>query len=222
MAKSKKSKMLSFNWKIFSMKAIKLLEFSSQSSIVPVKDIRWEEIVFHVLKNMGQKYKGGDPKWDMGSHAKGADIWTDEFAISAKAGNIKTDFISISSYRLTRFKNLQEMKVFIDGTGKNFNFYLCCVSTDNSDGSRTYKIFCVPSTVFNAKKLKWSRKRSRHGGVVSGWQGSNKQGVEVQIIKNMSNQLWIKVPLKLCSKIGEVKIQRNFLGVALDKILHKK
>ncbi|MDO8561170.1 MAG: hypothetical protein Q7R91_03065 [bacterium] len=213
-----KSKVKSFDWKTFSMKAKKLLEFASRSTIAPVNAGRWEEIVFHILKNMGQKYKGGDPKWEVGSHAPGADLWIDLFAISAKAGGIQNSTLSISSYRLTQFKNLDAMIEFIDGDGKNFDIYLYCARIDNADGSRTYKVFVVSADIFIAKKLKWTKQIS-HGNKISGWHGLSNNGVEVNIQKNMSNQLWIKIPLALCLQISEVNISQKFLGSSLSEVI---
>jgi len=207
----------SFNWKTFSIKAKKLLDFASRSTIAPVNAGRWEEIVFHVLKSMGQKYKGGDPKWEVGSHAPGADLWTDLFAISAKAGGIQKNTLSLSSYRLTRFSDLEAMKAFIDGSGKNFDIYLCCARIDYTDGSRDYKIFVVPADIFTAKKLKWTEQLSLKNNKVSGWRGLSSNNIEVKIQKNMSNQLWINIPLELCSKIGEIHIPKKILGIALSE-----
>lgn len=93
-----KQKIKYFNWKTFFVKTKKLIQFASSSTISPVTADRWEEIVFHVLKGMGEKYKGGDPRWEIGSHSVGADIWTDRFAVSVKSGNVKNGFLIFSSY----------------------------------------------------------------------------------------------------------------------------
>jgi hypothetical protein len=216
-AKITKSKTDSFDWDTFSSNAEKLLKFASWSTISPVNADRWEEIVFHILKNMGQTYKGGDPKWESGSHAPGADLWTDLLAISAKAGSIKNSTLSLSSYRLTRFKDLEEMKTFIDGNGKNFDIYLCCARIDNTNGSRIYKIFVVPADIFIAKKLKWKEQTSNKNGDITGWYGLSNNGVVVKIQKKMSNQLWIEIPTRLCSQIGEITIAKEFLGAGLSE-----
>jgi hypothetical protein len=216
-----KSKINAFDWITFSAKAKKLLEFASWSTITPVNADRWEEIAFHVLKSMGQKYKGNDPKWESGSHAPGADLWTDLLAISAKAGSIKNDTLYLSSYRLTRFGDLAAMKIFIDGDGKNFDIYLCCARKDSSDGSRTYKIFVVSADIFIAKKLKWKEVISTRSGKSSGWYGLSDNGVAVKIQKSMSNQLWIEIPIRLCSLIGEVTISKKLLGTGLSEAVKK-
>ncbi len=219
MAKKKKPKTANFNWASFAKRAIKLLDFASRSTIAPVDAGRWEEIVFHALKDMGEKYNGGLPEWRVGSHAPGADIRTDSFGLSIKSGAIKDEKIVISSYRLTRFSNLKEMTAFIDGGGKNFDLYLCCARMDKKDGSRAYTIFAIPADVFTATKLTWTESFGKRSGVTSGWHGVSKNGVVVDIVKNMSSQLWMQIPLKLCLKIGEVGISKDQLGSALSKVL---
>ena len=208
-----------FDWETFSTKALKLLKYASLSTSAPVNAGRWEEIVFHVLKNMGQKYKDDDPKWESGSHAPGADLWTDSFAISAKAGSIKNSTLSISSYRLTRFEDLASMITFIDGAGKNFDIYLCCARIDHADGKRSYKIFVLPADVFVAKKLKWTEQISAKNGKISGWGGIGNDGIKVKIQSKMSNQLWIEIPLALCTMVGEITIPREALGIKLSEEL---
>jgi hypothetical protein len=203
-----------FNWKLFSIKAERLLEFASKATVAPVNAERWEEIVFHVLKSMGQIYHGGDPKWEVGSHVPGADIWVDSFAISVKSGGIKNNILTLSSYRLTRFNDLGAMKMFID-EGKNFDIYLCCARTDNLDGSRDYRIFTIPANIFYAKELTWKEQSSRINGKIAGWRGVDKKGIIVNIQKSMSNQLWINIPLNLCTQVGEIHIQEKIMGMAL-------
>ena len=209
-----------FDWKTFFAKTEKLIKFASLSSIAPLDSTRWEEIVFHVMKNMGEKYKGGDPRWVAGSHAPGSDIWTDRLEISAKSGKLVKGFLCISSYRLTRFSDLKAMKEFIDGNGKNFDVYLCCARTEGRDGMRNYKVFSVPAGIVEARKMKWGERISKKNGSSMGWHGRAQNGVEVDIHKSMSSQLWIKIPLRLCTQVGEVTIAKNLQGSALSKILN--
>ena len=210
---AKTSKIKRFNWNIFAQKVTELLKFASGATAAPINAERWEEIIFHALKSMGMKYKGEDPRWITGSHAPGADIWVDGLSISAKAGKLNNDkFLTISSYRLTRFSNLEQMKAFIDKEASNFDVYLCCARADQK-GKRVYQVFLIPANVFSAQSLSWSK-------TTSGWQGSNNDGIIVKIVKKMSNQLWVTLPVHLCKKIAEVKLPVGDLGLELSDALN--
>ncbi len=206
-------KVISFDWDNFSQYLKKLLEFNSENSVTPINADRWEELINAVLKYMDFK-----PIWNLGSHAPGADIWTDQFNISAKSGKIIDETLNISSYRLTRFLNLDEMKEFIDGDGKNFDIYLCCARTDTPQ-SRTYQVFLVHANIIKAKKMRWKDTYFTGGKVHSGWEGIAHNKVILNIVKNMSNQLWITIPLNLCDKILEVNISNEKLGSRVSEPL---
>lgn len=207
-----KQSILLFDWDAFSLNLAKLIKFHSLNSVVPINADRWEEIVNAILTFMGK-----NPSWNQGSHSAGADIWTKEFIISAKSGKVINDKVNISSYRLTRFKDLEEMKGFIDGGGKNFDIYLCCARTD-SKTKRIYKIFLIGADTISAKRIGWSNsynKKDKH----SGWQGIDNLGISLKIVKNMSNQLWMEVPLNLCNEILTVKIDKRDLGIKVEEPL---
>ena len=208
---STKSKNRSFNWKKFSTNINKLFEFFTRYSRLPINADRWEEFIYIVLRDMGEKYKGGLPRWDIGSHAPGADIWIDRFSISAKSGSIKNDFITLSSNRLTRFELHEEMIQYIDGAGKNFDFYLCCARSQNKK-KVNYSVFLIKPNVFKASSLKWEETFKKKDGLSSGWRGEGRNGICVEIIRKMSNQLWITIPLKKCTKISEFEISIDKLG----------
>lgn len=172
---------------------------------MPINSDRWEEFIFTTLRDMGEAYQGSEPKWVRGSHAPGADVWTDKFAISAKSGSLKNGFLVLSSCRLTRFKNLEEMIMFLDGpSGKNFDFYLCCARVETKS-ELTYQVYKVPVDVFVASSVDWRKTKS-------GWDGSSSNGVIASIVKKMSNQLWLNIPIGLCEKITEFKISLSDLG----------
>lgn len=198
---------LEFDWERFSEILRQLIISNSYLSRTPINADRWEEIIYKTLKQMNEKYNDlEEPKWILGSHAPGADVWIDKFSISAKSGNIKNNTLVISSYRLTRFRTLDEMIRFIDNAGKNFDIYLCCARIEKSDGSRIYQIYVIDSSLFSAANLEWSE-------TPSGWEGiDNDREITVKIQKKMSNQLWMAIPLSLCNKILEVEINVKDLG----------
>ncbi len=209
-----KRKILSFNWRKFILHLKKLIAFHSLNSIVPINADRWEELINATLNFMGKK-----PIWNQGSHSKGADIWTKDFSISAKSGNIKGNMLILSSYRLTRFNSIDEMKEFIDGDGKNFDIYLCCSRIDTKT-ERIYKIFLIGADIILANSMQWLNAYSRKNkGVHSGWRGRNKEGVILDIVRKMSNQLWMNIPINLCNEILEVKISNNKLGSKIEEPL---
>jgi hypothetical protein len=200
-----KSVKIKFDWKLFSKRIRNSFHFFSKYSRAPINADRWEELIFTTLRDMGEQYQGGKPKWIPGSHVPGADIWTDAFAISAKSGSLKKGFLVLSSCRLTRFKSLEEMVAFLDGpAGKNFDFYLCCARTETKN-ELTYEIYKVPVKIFAASSVDWKE-------TVGGWQGSSPNGVGAVIVKKMSNQLWLNVPIGLCEKITEFKIAPSDWG----------
>lgn len=194
-----------FDWKVFSRLIRNSFHFFSKHSRVPINADRWEELIFTTLRDMKETYQGGEPKWVRGSHAPGADVWTDKFAISAKSGALKNGFLVLSSCRLTRFKSLEEMIAFLDGpAGKNFNFYLCCARVETNH-ELTYRVYKVPVEVFVASSMDWRKTKS-------GWEGRDTNGVRASIVKKMSNQLWLNIPIGLCEEITEFKISLSDLG----------
>jgi hypothetical protein len=211
---------LEFDWDTFSRKMKIMFDFSQKNSIVAINADRWEEFIYVVLKNMGMTYKGKDPKWTLGSHKPGADLWIDQFSISAKSGNIQNGNLVLSSYRLTRFGNLNEMVEFIDSKeGKNFDIYLCSARIDRADGGRTYKVFLVDANIFYARNLRWEDMHLKSGGTHSGWRGLNEEGLKVEIRRKMSNQLWISIPIRMCNELLEISISKRELGLDAEKPL---
>jgi hypothetical protein len=208
-----------FDWPGFAARTKKLIAYISAATRTPINSELWEEVIFHALRSMGEKYKGESPKWISGSHAAGADIWTDKFGISAKGGTLKKETVKISSYRLTSHDTLEEMIAFIDGPGKNFDFYLCCAKKKDTATERTYNVLLVPADVFAAKELKWHETFSKKDGKQNGWKGVNEQGVIVGIHRKMSNQLWIELPLSMCQSLAQITIPKAELGKSLEAIL---
>ena len=199
-----------FDWKQFSSLIRKVLDFKTKTSYTYVNADAWEEVLYFSLKKMGE-----NPDWTLGSHAKGADIKTKRFSVSAKSGQIGNGHLIISSYRLTRFKNITEMVNFIDDE-INYDFYLSCARHSDSDG-REYNVYKIPATVFVAKGSKWAVLKSK-SGKPSGYYCNSKNGVRAEIRAKMSNQLWLSIPLSLCEKILEVRYAQNEVGSEFDKI----
>jgi len=206
-----------FNWGEFRMHLEKMIIGISRSTVTPINGERWEEVLYVILRHMGLNVK-----WDLGSHKPGADIWIEDFAISAKSGNLKGEKLVISSYRLTRFSELSEMIDFIDSSiGKNYDIHLSCARTDYKNGSRNYKVYLVDAHLFKANDMKWSEIPGARVQGTTGWRGVHSNGIIVEIIKKMSNQLWIYYPLELCNLIIDVPIDEHELGCNGDIFLRQ-
>ncbi len=200
-----------FDWAVFVRLVKQVIDFKTKTSFTYVNADAWEEVLYFSLRKMGE-----NPEWTLGSHAKGADIKTKKFAISAKSGKISNGNLEISSYRLTRYENVEQMADFIDD-GKNYDFYLCCARTKIAEGGRRYVIYRVPADVFSAKNAKWEDMKLANGKV-SGHRCNAKNGVCAKIVTKMSSQLWLSIPLSLCEKILEVEYSKEQIGSDFERI----
>ncbi|OIO21067.1 hypothetical protein COV61_01220 [Candidatus Micrarchaeota archaeon CG11_big_fil_rev_8_21_14_0_20_47_5] len=200
-----------FDWKTFKLFLKKVIVFKSKTSFIYINADGWEEAIFFALKKMGE-----NPEWRLGSHEKGADVKISKFAISAKAGKIENGHLTLSSYRLTRYKNIAEMTKFINGE-INYDFYLCCARIRLGDGGRKYSVFRVPSSVFKPRAEGWKKYQNKNGDE-AGWQYIQTNGVNARIVRKMSNQLWMDIPLKLCEELFSVSFSKNELGSDLEQI----
>ena len=203
-------KIVNFNWDIFTELLKKVITFKTKTSFIYVNAENWEEAIFLALKRMNE-----DPDWKLGSHAKGTDIKTKKFAISAKSGSIEGGYLRISSYRLTRYKDINEMNNFINKI--DYDYYLCCARNDTKDGGREYIIYLINSSVFRPRVSDWKPYKNKNGKV-AGYACNIQNGTKGKIVYNMSNQLWIDIPLKLCRKLFEVRFKTDEIGSDLDKI----
>lgn len=201
----------SFDWGKFRIFLKKVIEFKSRISFIYINADSWEESIYFALKKMGE-----NPDWQLGSHAKGADVKTTKFAISAKSGSVRNGDLTISSYRLTRYKTIAEMTDFINKE-INYDFYLCCARRETTNGGREYGIFKINSSVFRPKIQDWQEAKNKNGER-SGWVCKLMNGVGGRIVFNMSNQLWLDIPLNLCEKLFSVEFTRTQLGADLERI----
>lgn len=212
-----KDSVYQFNWHEFKTHLDKLLSGISKNTITPINGDRWEEVIYVVLKHMNL-----NPKWNLGSHKPGADLWFNDFSISAKSGNFQNGNLIISSYRLTRFEELEQMIEFIDSDdGKNYDVHMCCARTDFDNGSRNYKVYLLDAHLFKATEMEWNEMQGVRAGGTTGWRGIHENGITVEIRKKMSNQLWLYYPLRLCNLITDITIQKAELGSEANSFLLK-
>tara|TARA_B100000575_G_scaffold36630_1_gene24662 strand:+ start:87 stop:764 length:678 start_codon:yes stop_codon:yes gene_type:complete len=183
----------------------------------PIKGEQWEEISVRALQSVGL-----NAEWKAGSHGSGADIWLANLnqGISNKSGKITRTKstgkyeLSISSYRTTKYKTLEEKLDFFDGDGKNFKNYLI-LTREEDENTRKYKVIFIDASKITAKKLKWSVKTGKTSKQ-TGWSGVNKNlGIKMNIVKSMSDQFWIYLDLnkfKGAETLAEVSIPMDKLG----------
>ena len=146
------------------------------------------------------------------------DIGANPIRISVKAGSLalknKTEkVLKFSSYRLTSHADIETKIMFIDADADHVDWYLFGAREDvpkSKPKSRNYYIYLTRATIIQAATADWEE-------VKSGWKGVQTNGVSLSIVKNMSDQLWIDVPLSLIdSKIDQ--ISDEVMGVHLATI----
>ncbi|MCM8795638.1 MAG: hypothetical protein NC928_03010 [Candidatus Omnitrophica bacterium] len=196
-----------------------LIKFKSAVSRLPIKAESWEEIIWASLVFM---YGQDKIEWDPQSHEKSIDLKVRidgrTFRVSAKAGEIKNDILSISSYRLTTFNKLPDMLHFIKEQHKNFDFYLICAR--NVAGRYiNYSVFKIEARRMNPP---WFGKEKNWQKTKGGYELKVGFGFNAKIVFKMSNQLWYYLPLKYLTKkerIVKLSIPRKDLGGGLIEFL---
>lgn len=213
-----------FSEKRFARLIEDLIKFKSGTTKVPIKDTSWEELIWATLVFM---YGDAKVNWDSQSHEKSVDIKAEvngsELGISAKGGVIKNGILSISSYRLTTFDDLQSKLDFIRNEHKRFSFYLICArEEDKKNQSLNYNVFKVnphklaPSSMLSARS--WTQ-------VKSGFELTRNVGFKARIVSKMSHQLWYAIPLEYFvseEKLLKLSIPLNTLGKGLLDFLNRK
>lgn len=213
-------KLLKVDWDKFKVLARKIIKYKSQFSYIPIRAENWEEVLYVVFVHMFSK---GRVFWNPVSHAKGIDLIVklngNILTISAKGGKITKGILSLSSYRLTRYKSLKEKLKFLKDNAKGINVYLVC-SREEKTNEVEYKIFKISAAklippIF-LKSSNWSKNKE-------GWKftQSKKVGFEAQIVKSMSHQLWyaIVLPSPKIELLCNISISKQSLGKLLHEVL---
>jgi len=211
------------NWERFSRLVQKLINYKTKHSRVPINAESWEEVIYVALAHMFTKET---VKWDMGSHTKGVDVEVkingDIILISAKGGKINVkNYLSISSYRLTRYNALTDKLSFLYENAKKLDVYLIC--SRNEDGNLLkYRIFkinslgLVPPLFLNLSSWRETSQAwilTKHKEV----------GFEARIVKSMSHQLWYSIPINFekIETLCEISLTKDELGLLLHNVLNK-
>ena len=154
----------------------------------PLKGELWEERL-----SLGLAHAGHPTDWEPdGNHKPGVDLTIvgQEISFSCKSGKLKNGVLSISSYRTTKQKTLQEKLDYHDSKeAKPFSHYAVLVRT--ADDKKQICLI-IEKDYINAKNLSWEMKLSTRGknkGTPTGWSGSSKS-IDMKIQKAMSDQFW--------------------------------
>jgi len=208
------------NWEKFKDLASKLIKFKTEISRVPVRAESWEEVIYAVLL-----YMEHEAVWEPTSHAKGSDIEVnlngDTLRISAKGGKVTAEDqkLIMSSYRLTRFRDLEEMLDFLDKNAKEIDLYLICAREERRKDIK-YHVFKIDSHALVPDEMLKSSNWEEDG---QAWNFPENiiKGIGARIVKKMSNQLWYTISLTYTplNPLVEVCISKKDIGTALIDIL---
>lgn len=216
------------NWENFKKYIAELIKFKSKTTSTPINAESWEELIYVALVCM--KY-GDKVEWKLGSHEKGVDIKVKlngkVISISAKATKVKETrgekYISISSYRLTRYETLGEMLNFLNEESRKLDFYLLCIREEKGR-NLIYRVLKVaPKDIFPSPLLIPQNWEEYTGGWKTKDNLSNQWGISAKIVRKMSSQLWITVPLTLNSLewLAFVEVPKEELGAMLFEWINK-
>lgn len=209
------------NWARFKELATKLIEYQARVTRIPIRAESWEEVIYAVLL-----YMEHEVSWDPTSHAKGVDLEVrigkgvfdqQKVTISAKGGKIDDSTLSLSSYRLTRFRSLGSMLEFLKHNAEEIDIYLICAREEQYE-HRIYNIFKVtPSALIPDAALDPKNWRETD----QAWILSADVGFEARIVKSMSNQLWYSIPIDFphLERLSTVKVSKSEMGSMLHEIL---
>ncbi|OQA92107.1 MAG: hypothetical protein BWY26_00498 [Elusimicrobia bacterium ADurb.Bin231] len=210
------TKLNKVNWDRFKELAHKLMEYKAKISNVPIRAESWEEVIYAVLLYMEHKVI-----WEPTSHGKGVDLDVkingDSLKISAKGGKITNNYLSISSYRLTRYRALQEMLNFLYKNANELDVYLVCAREEEQNIIKYHVFKILPQTLVPEKMMvlnNWEENEQ-------GWSLKVDVGFGASITKKMSNQLWYSIPLSFSylEQLTSVEISKKDIGSALVDIL---
>ena len=159
----------------------------------PIKEAVWEGILASSLSVSGIEYS-----WNNGGHQSGRDISVVDgvrrLGVSCKSCKDKKTgkHLTLSSYRMTKCRDAEEFIKCIDFERANFDYYGVLSRCENDDLVR-YAVHFIPSEMVKANKLEWTEKLDKKGKSIVGWEGQEVEGVQMNVVRSMSNQLWIKL-----------------------------
>jgi hypothetical protein len=159
----------------------------------PIKEAVWEGILASSLSVSCIEHT-----WNNGGHQSGKDISVIDgvrrVGVSCKSCKDKPagKQLTLSSYRMTKCRDAEEFIQCIDFERANFDFY-GVLSRYETEDLLKYAVHFIPSELVKASKLEWTEKFDKEGKSIVGWESQEADGVQMNIVRSMSNQLWIKL-----------------------------
>lgn len=157
----------------------------------PIKEAVWENVLASSLASSGIEHV-----WYNGGHQSGKDITiidgVKRVGVSCKSCKDNKKHLHLSSYRMTKYHNVEDFVSCIDVERSNFEYY-GILSRKENDANINYAVYFIPSKMIKASNLKWSERLNKEGTKVVSWVTDEVNGVQMSVTKSMSNQLWIKL-----------------------------
>lgn len=172
----------------------KIEAFNTLFPELRISGVYFEHILYDVLKN------DKPTNWDIYSHKSGMDIKYGGVNISCKSGRLKKGYISYSSYRSGKYKELNDKIKFFN---ERFYDVVLIIVLDGY----TYKIY-KKDFVYNElpyQNLKTNEPWIDKGSTIK-YVGKN---IAAVIKKSLSYQLWVSYPENKLEKIFEYTLQKR-------------
>jgi hypothetical protein len=166
----------------------------------PIKDLAAENIFANFVK---KNFKG-DVVWQIGSHKPGADVFIKKelktlgYSIKSAKEPQKGQWFSISSYRTTKWKTLEDKVQFIREAEKVIAGYAVFARIEFKMKPRMallYNVYLIAPELLDINSFTIGKQDAK-----GNYQGENKNGVKLAIVENMSDQVWYKLPMTLIKK----------------------
>jgi hypothetical protein len=173
----------------------------------PLKEAMWEEVNIDIFESLGISINNKSN----GSHLSGMDIDCSIGKISNKSAkyiNNKSNYITISSYRLTSVCDVKEcgepIKIIEEiNKRKNFDYYSCIlrkdfIKKDIDIIEYKYEWLLIPSSykVLDPSNYEWNPTYSKKNPTKqTGWETNIIEGSKMNITFSTSSQLWIKIKI---------------------------
>lgn len=167
-------------------KAILAYQSILQGTGAAIKEATWEFLLAEAARASGES-----TTWSVGSHKPGGDVVIGETNLSCKTCKMERGLLKISSYRLTRVCTTDtpdDLIHEIDEKRNDFQEY--CVLARTMVGPRVtgYRVYRIPSARLKAGALSWRKEPNGN------WTGTGEE-FTMSILKSMSYQLWMNVPM---------------------------
>lgn len=172
---------------------------------IRIKSIYWEHIFEQILKSKIEKIE--EVIWDSKSHRQGTDIELhfkdkNKVHLSMKSGEVKGNFVKVSSFRTSSYKTIQEK---LDHSFKVMGEEDFVIYLTYDENNKEYDAFMVESSVLikKMKELKWEEKISDNGNTKF---AGKTDDFNAAFMESMSGQLWYSIHQKYLTRLFSIKV----------------